>query len=194
MRVLYIKSNHKSDEKSYSCRMAEAFIEEYKLCNPNHIVDKIDLYKEEFPHLSLENFIKSINKDGHMYDTLKHFMGYDKYIFSSPMWNLSVPSILKAYLDHIVIKGMSFNYSKYGMPIGLLKGKKAIYIGSRGGYYPFPISLITFDYKQVKYILKFIGIKDVKKFILQNTDRQPDKIKNNFPKTLNKIKYLAKDF
>ncbi len=51
------------------------------------------------------------------------FRNTDKYIFAEPMWNPSVPSVLKAYIDYISIPGITFKYSENGT-VGLCKGEK----------------------------------------------------------------------
>ena len=50
------------------------------------------------------------------------------------MWNLSIPAILKAYIDYVSVVGITFKYTSKG-PVGILKNKKAIYIVARGGEY-----------------------------------------------------------
>ena len=50
------------------------------------------------------------------------------------MWNLSIPAILKAYIDYIVVAGVTFTYTPQGAA-GLCHGKKAVFITTRGGDY-----------------------------------------------------------
>ena len=47
----------------------------------------------------------------------------DKYIFAAPMWNLSIPAILKAYIDYISVTGITFKYTAEG-PVDYAKIKK----------------------------------------------------------------------
>ena len=68
------------------------------------------------------------------------------------------------------------------------------YLGSRGGGYPFPLSLVAFDLRYIKCIFRFIGIKNIKSFILENVDRSPEKTKQNFEKNLEKVRKLARKF
>ncbi|MGL4653451.1 FMN-dependent NADH-azoreductase [Cetobacterium sp.] len=195
MRVLCILANPKPVQESYSKRAGMEFIKEYQTQNPNHEVVVMDLYEKGQEHLSYEALYDAMNKrSGKMPDEATEFASFDKYIVAAPMWNLSVPSILKSYIDHIVAKGITFKYSSNGIPKGLLKNKKAIYIGSRGGAYPFPLSLIAWDERYVRFIFRFMGIKDFEKVIFQNTDKDPVKAKDKFPEFLNKVKNLSKSF
>lgn len=56
-------------------------------------------------------------------EILEEFLSADKYVFVSPMWNLSFPPVLKAYIDAISIAGKTFKYTAEG-PQGLLTDKK----------------------------------------------------------------------
>ncbi len=195
MKVLCVLCNPKPLEESYSKKMAMKFIEEYKKNNENSEVDILDLYKENFQSLSYETLQEAqFDRCGKMVDEAERFAEYDKYIIAAPMWNLSVPSILKSYIDHIISKGITFRYSKNGMPIGLLKNKKAVYLGTRGGYYPFPLSLFAFDLKYVKYVFRFMGIKNFDSIMLQNVDKKPNDRERNFEKISKKIEQYTKTF
>jgi len=195
MKLLCIISNPKPIEKSYGKKLAEIFIEEYKKKNPTDEVDVIDLYNEEYPALKYFE-IESARETGKgkMITEATNFKNYDKYLIVAPMWNLSVPSILKSYIDHIIVSGVTFKYTKYGIPKGLLRDKKAFYIGTRGGAYPFPASLIAFDLKYIKFVLKFMGIKKFKSFLLENIDKHPEKTHNNFTRKSDKLKNYARCF
>lgn len=69
-----------------------------------------------------------------MNTNLETFMHADRYVFVTPMWNFSYPSVVKAYLDNLAIAGKTFKYTENG-PVGLLEGKKALHIQATGGVY-----------------------------------------------------------
>lgn len=195
MKLLCIISTPKPYEESYGKQLAKVFLDEYRKKNPMDTVETIDLYEENYSSLEYSS-IKAARTTGagKMVVEAQKFMEYDKYVIVAPMWNLSIPSILKSYIDHIIVSGITFKYTKYGVPKGLLKDKKALYIGTRGGAYPFPISLIAFDLKYIKFVLKFIGIKKFESFLLENVDKSPQKIKKIFPSKLEKIRLRANKF
>ena len=60
-------------------------------------------------------------------EILDEFLSADKYVFVSPMWNLSFPPVLKAYIDAITVAGKTFKYTAEG-PQGLLTDKKVLHI------------------------------------------------------------------
>ncbi len=185
MKVLCILASPKDRDESTSKKLAYRFIETYKKNNPMDEVDIIDLYKSNLHFITSDE----LNKKGELSeDSRVHiFKGYDKYIVASPLWNLSIPGILKSYFDHIAISGVTFKYSKYGMPVGLLKNKKAIYLGTRGGAYPFPLSLMAADRSYIKSIFRFMGVKSFDSYILENIDKKPQKVFGNMERIYKEI-------
>lgn len=188
MKVLYIKANPKANKESASSSVAEKFIESYRRENPSDIIDTVDLYKENWPHLGVKDLDDYKNENGSLKTISKKFASYDKYIFSAPMWNLAIPSILKAYFDFVVVSGVTFKYTKYGIPLGLLKNKKAICIIARGGSYDYwPMSLFGHDKKYLKVVLKFMGIKNVEFLTIENLNKDI----NNYQKIIDKATIKA---
>ena len=182
MRVLYIKANPKETKDSVSNLVGETFIERYRKANPEDEIDVLDLYKENWPHLDKEALDIYKSDSGLLQTTAIHFSNYDKYVFSTPMWNLGIPSILKAYFDYVVVSGITFRYNKWGIPLGLLRNKKAICIIARGGKYDYwPMSTFAFDKKYLKVILKFMGVKNIKFLTIENLNKDV----NNFDKIVN---------
>jgi FMN-dependent NADH-azoreductase len=73
---------------------------------------------------------------------------------------LSLPAILKAYIDYIVVAGVTFKYTPQGA-VGLLRGKKAIYIVARGGeYMGAPTADIEMGERYLRTIFAFMGVTD----------------------------------
>ncbi len=76
------------------------------------------------------------------------------------MWNLSIPAILKAYIDYICVTGITFKYTAEG-PVGLCTGKKAVNISGRGGQYSTePYSAYEMGDRYLRTIFAFLGITD----------------------------------
>ena len=77
------------------------------------------------------------------------------------MYNFGIPSTLKAWFDHVLRAGVTFRYTEAG-PEGLLKGKRAIVIESRGGFYSEgPAQAMDSQEPHLRTLLGFIGITDV---------------------------------
>ena len=76
------------------------------------------------------------------------------------MWNLSIPAILKAYIDYITVTGITFTYTEHGA-VGLLKNKKAVNIISRGGdYCSEPFCSFEMGDRYLRTIFGFFGIAE----------------------------------
>jgi len=129
-KILYIKANPKEDGQSRTFKISDSFIEEYKKLNPDDEIITLDLYKEGISPLSAKQLdeIRVPNPEGGKdHPILKYayqFLEADKYVIAEPFWNLSIPAILKAYIDYITISGITFKYTAQG-PVGLCSGKKA---------------------------------------------------------------------
>lgn len=82
----------------------------------------------------------------------------DVLIIALPMYNFSVPSMFKAWFDHIARAGVTFAYTEQG-PKGLLKGKKAYLVSAMGGVHE--IGQSDFLRPYVELLMKFIGIEDL---------------------------------
>jgi FMN-dependent NADH-azoreductase len=86
----------------------------------------------------------------------------DTIIIAAPMYNFTIPSTLKAWLDHIARAGRTFSYTEKG-PEGLLKGKKVYVAASRGGLYANggPAAPMDFQEPYLRAMLGFLGLSDV---------------------------------
>jgi FMN-dependent NADH-azoreductase len=85
----------------------------------------------------------------------------DTIIIGAPMYNFGIPSTLKAWFDHVLRAGVTFSYSEAG-PEGLLTGKRAIVVESRGGLYSEgPAQIMDAQEPHLRTLLGFMGITDV---------------------------------
>ena len=85
----------------------------------------------------------------------------DTVIIGSPMYNFGIPSTLKAWFDHVLRAGITFRYTETG-PVGLLQGKRAIVIESRGGFFSDGAAkAMDSQEPHLRTLLGFIGISDV---------------------------------
>jgi FMN-dependent NADH-azoreductase len=154
---------------SQSARLADAFIARWREANAQSEVTVRDVAAEAVPHLTAERFQAFLTKadartaeqtavvdySDALIDELKRA---DVIVLALPMYNFGVPSTLKAYFDHIARAGVTFNYSATG-PVGLLTGKKAYVVATRGGFYAGTPKDSQTAY--VRDFLAFLGITDV---------------------------------
>ena len=85
----------------------------------------------------------------------------DVIVLGAPMYNFSVSSALKAWIDHVARAGRTFKYTESG-PVGLLTGKKVYIFTSRGGVYSEgPAKSMDFHETYLRAVLGFIGLTDI---------------------------------
>ncbi|PHV69753.1 FMN-dependent NADH-azoreductase [Sporanaerobium hydrogeniformans] len=196
-KVLYIKANIKNEGQSRTFKVSDRFIEEYKKNNPQDEVFELDLYKENIDFLRPDDLGKifgpkdEASKESPLLKYAYQFAEADKYVFAAPMWNLSFPAILKAYIDYISVVGITFKYTAEG-PVGLLQGKKAVHIVSRGGEYgnaPYEMG----D-RYLRTILGFFGIADIETIAIENVDVVGVNVDEKIEEGISKASLLAKEF
>jgi len=87
----------------------------------------------------------------------------DTIVIGAPMYNFSIPTQLKAWLDRLCQAGKTFRYTANG-PEGLVKGKTVVVASTRGGVYSTSEIGQSLDHQEsyLKTVLGFIGITDVK--------------------------------
>jgi FMN-dependent NADH-azoreductase len=85
----------------------------------------------------------------------------DTLVIGAPMYNFGIPSTLKAWFDQVLRPGVTFSYSSAG-PQGLLEGKRAVVILTRGGVYSEgPAQAMDSQEPHLRTLLAFMGITDV---------------------------------
>jgi len=91
-------------------------------------------------------------------ELIAEVMAADTLIIALPMYNFTVPSMLKAWIDHVARAGVTFAYTQQG-PKGLLKDKKVYLVASMGGEHEAGVSDYIRPY--MKLIMGFLGLTDV---------------------------------
>jgi FMN-dependent NADH-azoreductase len=92
---------------------------------------------------------------------MDEFQAADVIVIGAPMYNFSIPSQLKAWIDRVVVAGQTFRYTENG-PQGLAGGKRVIVASSRGGVYTSgPATGFDFQENYLRTVLGFIGVADV---------------------------------
>lgn len=170
-RILNIISSPRG-EASISIKLANAIVDKLREQDPAAAVNVKDLTSNPFPHLEeahlnafftpVENHTEE-NKAAikHSNEAIQEIMDADVLVIGAPMYNFGVPSVLKAWFDHIARAGITFKYTAEG-PVGLLTGKKAYIAVATGGVYS-EGEAAAYDFltPYIKTILGFIGITDV---------------------------------
>lgn len=199
-KVLYIKANTKPEGQSRTFRISDSFINEYKKNNPNDEIITLDLYEEDIDFLKGEDvgiLFAPKNEESKDHRLLKYayqFKEVDKYVLSAPMWNLSVPAIVKAYIDYVCIMGITFKYTESG-PAGLCQGKKAVLVSSRGGNYSQgEAANYEMGERYLRTIFGFFGISDVQSISAEGLDVQGNDVEKIIADSIAKAEEMARQF
>jgi len=200
-KVLFIKGTPATSSK----KVAEEFVEAYRIANPNDEIVEKDLFEVEIPYIDTDilsgwsKYAKGevpteieASKVSTFAAFTEEFLAADKLIIQSTMWNLSIPSQLKSYLDTLMVAGKTFEYTENG-PKGLATNKKAIHIHGAGGVYSNTTGIEHSD-SYVTGILKFIGMEVVPTIWVEGTDANPEKKGEIINKAITKAKEVAPTF
>lgn len=135
-------------------------VEEVKLCDEELL--PLNLQELELREASAKN--KDFSSD--IFKLAKQFAMADCIVIGAPYWDLMFPAILKNYLEKITVNGLTFAYGDNGIPHGLCKAKRLIYVTTSGG----PITY-NFGFDYVNALAKcFYGISEVKCVSAQGLD------------------------
>ena len=97
----------------------------------------------------------------------KEFAAADKIVIAAPFWDLSFPSVLKIYMEHINAIGVTFTYGPDGKPCGLCKAQTLYYVTTAGG----PILSDAYGYGYIKALAtQFYGIPETYCIKAENLD------------------------
>lgn len=123
--------------------------------------ETVNIYEENVKPLGYEDLlmreeaIKNADFSGEMFRFAAQFGKADELMIATPYWDLSFPSALKCYLEAICVNGLTFRYTEAGIPEGLCRAKRLIYVTTAGGYIPEH----NFGYDYVKQLCTdFFGI------------------------------------
>jgi FMN-dependent NADH-azoreductase len=209
-QVLYITAHPHNETQSYSMAVGKSFIDTYKEAHPNDTIVHLDLYKENIPHIDADVFSGwGKLQSGQSFDALSaeeqakvirlnelsdQFVAADKYVFVTPLWNLSYPPVMKAYIDSVAVAGKTFKYTEKG-PIGLLADKKALHIQARGGFYSEgPAAQIEMGHRHLTVMMNFFGIPTVEGLFVEGHNAMPDKAQEIKENAIARAKDLAHTF
>ena len=167
MNILHIDSSIQGDA-SVSRRLTAAIVSQLQAISPSATATYRDLAQDPVPHFSpavLESAsgAASPSSDSVALDiVLDEVLGADVIVIGAPMYNFSIPSQLKAWLDALVVPGRTFQYEA-GTVKGLLGSKKVIVASSRGGLYgpDSPFAVAEHQESLLRTLLGFIGITDI---------------------------------
>jgi FMN-dependent NADH-azoreductase len=174
MKLLHIDSSVLGSG-SVSRQLTQRIVAQWRATHPGTEVDYLDLAVSAPTHLSIDSlgFRLGVNAEG-LSDLQKHenavserlvsqFLAADVVVVGAPLYNFSIPTQLKAWIDRIAQAGRTFKYTENG-PVGLAGGKTVIVASTRGGVYSTSDAGQAMEHQEsyLKTVLGFMGVTDVR--------------------------------
>ncbi len=158
---------------SVSRKFTAMALEGLKRKHPGAVVKVRDLSKDPLPHLTapvIGAFFTEPEKRTSLQaeaaklseGAVAELLWADTVVIGVPMWNFGIPSVLKAWIDHIVRAGMTFRYTETGVQGLLNPNMQVVLVSARGGIYTaVPMASLDHQENYVRDVFGFIGVKDV---------------------------------
>lgn len=185
-RILHIIATPR-EEESRTLQVSQCFLDAFVKKHPDWVIDELDLFKETLPSLTQQSVSgKYVLLGGkELFGSLKEawveivqqierFKTADFFLISTPMWNFSIPYVLKQYIDIIVQPKYLFRYGEGGRVEGLVKDKRMVIIISRGGQYSGEAKGFDHQEPYLRTIFHFIGIQEIDFIIAEPMDMGPE--------------------
>ena len=174
MKLLHIDSSALG-ANSVSRLLTQRITAQWVAAHPGTVVEYLDLAVDTPSHLSAPSLGFRIppqapelsdeqKRENAVSERLvSQFLAADVVVIGAPMYNFSVPSQLKAWIDRIAQAGRTFRYTEKG-PEGLAGGKTVIVASSRGGMYAGNPALAFLDHQEsyLQAVFGFFGVTDLR--------------------------------
>ncbi|UDY37574.1 FMN-dependent NADH-azoreductase [Dermatobacter hominis] len=161
--------------------LTAAYAEAWAAARPGATVLRHDLPRLNLPHLNATEMGAWFTEpDDHTdlhhlvlarsNDLIEDLLAADELVIGAPMWNFSIPSSLKAWIDHVTKAGRTITFGPDG-PAGLVPARRAVVVSARGSDYRpgTPTAALDMQEPYLRLILGFLGIAEVR---CVNVDRQ----------------------
>jgi FMN-dependent NADH-azoreductase len=172
MKLLHVDSSILGTQ-SATRELGAAVVENWRRRNPDVQVRHRDLVRQPLGHLTGELVMARSADAAEVQDAalraeldagaaaIDEFLDADVVVIGAPMYNFSVPTQLKAWIDRIAVAGKTFRYTANG-PEGLAGGKKIIVVSARGGVYSTgPAAAFDHQEAYLRSVFGLLGISDI---------------------------------
>lgn len=200
--ILHIDSSPRG-ERSKSRKLAKKFIDAWQDLHPDDVIIYRDLRQTPVPHVTEDWIAASFTAPealtSEMAELLKfsdelvdEFLAADRCVFSVPMYNFSIPSNFKAYIDQVVRVGRTF-MEENGQVKGLANGKKVLFITSRGVEFEAGSPYEGWDSQEpaLRYAFQYMGVTDIQFIHANGLDMGDEARKRGLDEAQSKIQELV---
>ena len=173
MKLLHIDSSPLA-ANSVSRQLTERVVAQWRATHPGTVVEYLDLAVDTPNHLAMDSLGFRLGPDAPGLSDVQRreneiseklvsqFLAADVVVVGAPMYNFSVPTQLKAWIDRVAQAGRTFTYTDKG-PKGLAGGKTVIVVSSRGGMYSTNPAMAGLDHQEsyLQTVFGFFGVTDI---------------------------------
>jgi len=173
MKLLHVDSSVLGTQ-SVSRQLTAEVAAEWRRAHPDTTVDYLDLAQDAPSHfnadaLGIKLGVQAAPTEAQQRENavserlIQQFLAADVVVVGAPLYNFSIPSQLKAWIDRLAQAGRTFKYTDKG-PVGLAGDKTVIVVSSRGGIYSTTEAGQATEHQEsyLKAIFGFFGITDVR--------------------------------
>lgn len=186
-RLLYIEASPLK-ARSHSIEVARAFLDAYRAAHPADTIDELDLWRAALPPFDgetieakfavlrrMEFSAEQLARWEAVRAVSRRFNAADKYVFSVPMWNFSIPYPLKHYIDVVTLPGENWTWSREAGYGTVFSNKKALLVCASANDYAGDATGTVSDFQKpyLRRWLRFIGITDVREIGVAPTLSDP---------------------
>ena len=200
--ILHIDSSPRGD-RSKSRKLAKKFIAAWQDHHPDDVITYRDLRQTPVPHVTEDWIVACFTAPEaltpEMAELLKfsdelvdEFLAADRCVFSVPMYNFSIPSNFKAYIDQVVRVDRTF-MEENGQVKGLANGKKVLFITSRGVEFGAGSPYEGWDSQEpaLRYAFQYMGVTDIQFIHANGLDMGDEARKRALDEAQSKIQELV---
>lgn len=172
MKLLHVDSSALGTH-SVTRDLGRDFVETWARSHPGSTVTYHDLAANPLPHWApVADASDPAVRAGN--ELLDEFLAADVVVVGAPMYNFSIPSTLKAWIDRIAVAGRTFRYGANG-PEGLAGGKRVVIVSARGGVYSAgPAEAMDFQEDYLRKVFGFLGVTDVEIVRAEGVNLSPE--------------------
>ncbi len=146
---------------------------QYYLSKCEGEVEELDLMEENLLPLNgktlalRDKLIARGDYDHPIFKYARQFIAADRIVLAAPFWDLSFPSVVKVYVEYLMVLGLTFGYTPEGMPKGNCKAKQLVFLSTAGG----SVGELHLGYEYLKALAnRYFGIPETVCFCAENLD------------------------
>ena len=169
MKLLHIDSSILGDN-SASRQLSGEVVKTWQAAEPGVVVTYRDLAADSISHFSAATLVAAgtaaeLRNAAQQHEAdlsaqaLAEFLAADAVVIAAPMYNFTIPTQLKAWIDRIAVAGQTFRYTEAG-PEGLCGGKKVVIVSTAGGLHAGQATGVAHE-DYLKVLFGFLGITDI---------------------------------